>query len=126
MQGFNIIGTVGRRVAALLFTLSSASALAAIGTTDCASADGQVRRTEEEVWGANVVTWSYQDQKLNEAAVHIAADPIDVNHVVNQDPSLGEQHVDSVVQKVLLSLGDGSTLNTFVICTSVTYPDVYD
>lgn len=112
--------------AAVMGITLATPALGAMGTTECASADGSVRRVEKEVWGANQVEWSYQGKKLSEEQIHIAADPIMVEDETRLNPDLGVEVVASTVQKLVLDLGENQTVDTFVLCTSVSYPNAYD
>jgi hypothetical protein len=41
------------------FWFLGTSAFASIGTTQCESDDGTLVRSEQEIWGANPVTWTH-------------------------------------------------------------------
>jgi hypothetical protein len=106
--------------------LLSAPAFASMGTVNCASGDGTLRRTEQEVWGTNVVTWTYQGKEVDPAQITVSGDPVVVNEEVRFHPNLGEERVLEDVQKVALTVTDGPQVSAFVLCTSVTYPNAYD
>lgn len=107
--------------------ISMASPVFAIGTTDCASGDGQTRRTEWEVWGANPIKWEYRGElvpahkvKLEPTATVIVSD------VVTQHPDLGEEHRLTTVELAVLTLADGRTVTEYVLCKTIEYPNVLD
>ncbi len=112
--------------AAILGAMLSMPAIASMGTIDCANSDGSLRRTEKEVWGENVVTWTLGGKVIDQSQIHLAADPVVVNEEVRLHPDLGEERVIENVQKVEVSLVDDQTLSTFILCKSLSYPNAYD
>lgn len=112
-------------VAAALLSLST-SALA-IGTTECASGDGQLRRTEEEIWGANLVAWEYRGERLPDANIKLdAAATVVISDVSTQHPEWGKEVRRTSVEQAQIELLDGSTVSEYVLCKTVEYPELID
>ena len=110
-----------------LATTLAAPAFASIGTTTCASSDGMIKRTETEVWGANPVTWTYGDQRLDQASVkEIAGTKHQLQTMVGSDPSFGEERVTTTAVQVVLDLGGGKSVSDFVLCKEVSFPQAID
>lgn len=111
---------------ATMLTLGSGSAFA-IGTTDCASSDGQTRRTEQEVWGANQVNWFFHGEIIPADKVELEASAqMVVSDIVTRDEELGQKRQLTTVEQAAITLGDGQTKTEYVICKTIEYPDVYD
>jgi len=102
-------------------------AFASIGTTTCASSDGMIKRTETEIWGANPVTWTYGDQKLDQASVkEVPGTTRQLEAVVASNPSLGEEHMTTTAVQVVLDLGNGKSVSDFILCKEVSFPQAID
>lgn len=112
-------------VTAAALSAFSVPAFAAMGTLNCANGDGSLRRTEQEVWGANVVEWTYQGKKIDQSQISAVGDPVVINEEVRFNQEFGEERVLENVQKIQLTLGDEG-VSTFVLCYSLTYPNAYD
>ncbi len=112
--------------AATLGVTLSLPAFASMGTVDCANSNGSLRRTEKEVWGENVVTWTYGGKILQQSQISVLADPVVVNEEINLHPDLGEERVIENVQRVEVTLADAEVISTFILCKSLSYPNAYD
>lgn len=98
-----------------------------IGTTNCMSGDGQVKRTEQEVWGANIVTWEFHGQTLPDEKVKLQpGEQVVLTDAITQDPNMGETRTLTTVEQAVFKLSDGSEPAEFVICKTVEYPNVLD
>jgi len=119
------------RLASTLFTASAALATATsafgIGATECASADGKLRRVEQEIWGANPVTWSYDGETLPSDKVKVDPDgTFVVNDFVRSHPDMGIERTMVTVERVTVTLQDGRQIQENALCRLLEYPDVLD
>jgi hypothetical protein len=110
-----------------LSSLVTSPAFAIIGTTHCANATGTIQRREQEIWGANIIDWTYEGRPVDESSVKVVSDSARIiEHLVRTDAELGDENTKTEVVKVVLLLETRAPIEDYLICKTVEYPNVFD
>lgn len=107
--------------------LAASPAFGAIGATQCSSADGSLKRTEQEVWGANIVKWFYNDAEIDAKNVKLDTEGARrIDTTIRTTEEMGEERTETAALKVQVKIDDQTTVSDFMLCKSITYPNVVD
>lgn len=101
------------------------------GATQCKSQESDpsttLERVEEEIWGANTITWLYNGQEISSKNVTLDAGSI---RVISTDSvtleSLGQVSTTHYSINAIVALGDGSSVSLLIDCNSEDFSDLRD
>lgn len=100
----------------LILGLIVSSPAFALHSTNCSSADGQTKRVEHEVWGANPIEYIFKGQSVSEDQVQF--DQSSKKVLLKDSSRLGHGNAGREVYTIEMSLKGQSSAPEFVICDS--------
>lgn len=100
------------KLLSVLLLLSFSTTALSLGEVNCSDAHGKLRRVEKEIWGANQISWYYEDAELSpDGPFSIEAD------FDNRVQVFGTEDNGHYIMDVNVHFKDGSpSVNLKVLC----------